>query len=224
MGKKVIPLNSGFSHSFIINDRKKILVDTGMNINFPVIMQQFKEVNVDPEDISLIIITHGHSDHFAHIFEYKKLTNAKIVCTKATADALNTGISSPVMAKTLFGNIFKKVFSGKLNNYKPVQAEIIIDKDTDLNNYGVSGKLLLTPGHTDCSLSIVLDTGEAIIGDILSRSFISSQKPVFSIFVKSSDEMRDSLKKLLNHNASVFYCGHGGPFDKDAVLKLLNRQ
>ena len=69
---KVITLKLGLANSFLIKQNGMILVDTGINVGTGTFIKLFAENGIDPKEISLIIITHGHTDHFAHISELKK--------------------------------------------------------------------------------------------------------------------------------------------------------
>jgi len=55
------------------------------------------------------------------------------------------------------------------------QVDIVLDreKEYDLKEWGVEGKVLHTPGHTPGSLSVVLDNEEAILMDMLALGDIA---------------------------------------------------
>ncbi len=46
---------------FIQTKNKKVLIDTGMNYKY--LKEKLEEINVDPSEIDIILITHTHSDH-----------------------------------------------------------------------------------------------------------------------------------------------------------------
>jgi glyoxylase-like metal-dependent hydrolase (beta-lactamase superfamily II) len=47
----------------------------------------------------------------------------------------------------------------------------------DMKAFGVDGKVVCTPGHTAGSISVVLSTGEAIVGDLLMGGMFRSGQP-----------------------------------------------
>lgn len=46
---------------YIQTKNKKVLIDTGMNYKY--LKEKLEEINVDPSEIDIILITHTHSDH-----------------------------------------------------------------------------------------------------------------------------------------------------------------
>ena len=46
---------------YIKTKNKKVLIDTGMNYKY--LKEKLEEINVDPSEIDIILITHTHSDH-----------------------------------------------------------------------------------------------------------------------------------------------------------------
>lgn len=46
---------------FIQTKNKKVLIDAGMNYKY--LKEKLEEINVDPSEIDIILITHTHSDH-----------------------------------------------------------------------------------------------------------------------------------------------------------------
>lgn len=63
----------GMINCFLIKGKTKhILVDTGVPKSEAKIIKQLKKHNIKLEDIGLIIITHGHIDHFGSAKELKE--------------------------------------------------------------------------------------------------------------------------------------------------------
>lgn len=90
----------------------------------------------------------------------------------------------------------------------------------DLSPYGVTGKVIYTPGHTDCSISVVLDSGHAIVGDIFIPSPYTGEVCLAYFAYSEESVLLDSVHKLLDL-AHIFYGSHGGPFTKDEIVKLI---
>lgn len=62
--------------SYITSSTTKILVDIGLNIKN--IENKLEEINVNPDDIDAIILTHTHSDHIAGLKAFHKKYNTKV--------------------------------------------------------------------------------------------------------------------------------------------------
>jgi glyoxylase-like metal-dependent hydrolase (beta-lactamase superfamily II) len=97
MEGKVIKVNFGFVNSYIIQDQGRALVDTGINLAPDRFERVFKELKIDPKTIDLIIITHGHSDHFAHIKQLKEMTGARVLCHEKAALFIKTGENAEIV-------------------------------------------------------------------------------------------------------------------------------
>jgi hydroxyacylglutathione hydrolase len=57
--------------------------------------------------------------------------------------------------------------------FQPHKPQYLTDDLSDLNQFGLNATLHHTPGHSDGSISIALDSGDIIIGDILKCGMMS---------------------------------------------------
>lgn len=223
MEQKVRQIKVGVSNAFLIGDKGNTLVDTGSILQENKISKIFRKLKMDPKNIDLIIITHGHLDHFGNIHKIKQLSSAKVLCHRNAMGAIREGKGAPVVARNFIGKIGKKSFPDHLGDYDGVNPDIIMEDTYDLMNYKVSGEVKYTPGHTDCSISVILDSGVAIVGDMLMAFPILSKKPFRSFFTNHEEKLDFNIKKLLMKNIKVFYAGHGGPFERISVMKLFEK-
>ena len=217
---KIITLKLGFANAFIIRDRGTILVDTGININKEKYIKMLAELEIDSKEIDLILITHGHVDHFGYAHELRKMTNAPILCHKNASYALQTAQNAPIIPRNELGNQVLKIIKNNLpSTVTSVHPDLVMDSKFDLNQYGISGQVIYTPGHTDCSVSVILNSGEAIVGDILVPSPFTGE-PCIAYFATNEEALLASVRNLLDQ-AHIFYGGHGGPFTKEEILRLI---
>lgn len=219
---KITTLSLGFSNALLIHgDDGAIMVDTGINVAQGGFVNLFHKLALDPQIIKLIIISHGHADHYAHANELKKLTRAPILCHKNAVEALRLSKNADIVPRNELGKYVFSVIKSNLPQAKQaVYPDIIIDSMMDLKPYGIDGKIMHTPGHTDCSISVVLSSGEAIVGDIIVPSFTTGEACI-AYFATDEGALFQSLHKLIQ-SAAVFYGGHGGPFYKEQIIKLIN--
>lgn len=211
------------SKGFLIMDKKSVLIDTSANISIKKLLNDLKSCNIVPKDLSLIIITHGHNDHFALLPKLKELTDAKVLCHPEARENLINGKNTTVKIQTKSGERLLKLFGAKDPDYPTgVEADILVKDEMDLKEFGVDAKVISTPGHTDCSLSIVTKNGEAIIGDFfLDMPF--TPKPSFSFVATDPFKMKESLKKLLDMGCNTFYSSHAKVYTRGQVEKLLTK-
>lgn len=218
---KIFTLELGFANAFLISDSKgTIIVDTGMKVTKEKFIEVFAQHGIDPANVNLIIITHAHVDHFDQSNELKELTGAPLLCHRNAVDALRAGKSTKVVARNALGEKVLQVMGRKVPiEAKPVEPDLVMDTEFDLSPYGISGKILHTPGHSDCSVSVLLDSGEAIVGDIVVPSFFT-REPSLAYFGNDEQALLTSVRRLLAE-AHIFYAAHGGPFTREVVAKLL---
>lgn len=106
--------------------------------------------------------------------------------------------------------------------FPSVQADIILDDNEFLlNEFGIDGKILFTPGHTPGSISVLLNTGEAFVGCLAHNNIIFTRRPGLPIFAEDPAKIKESWKILINQGAKIIYPGHGGSFSIERIIKYL---
>jgi hydroxyacylglutathione hydrolase len=213
---QVIPINLGMVNAYLIKSSKSILVDTGLHGSADRILKKISSEGINPKDVSLIVITHAHSDHTGSLKELKEATGAKVAVGKKDSDYLAHGMNFPVYSRK---PLFKIVswFLPRISVDGGVTPDIVIDSETDLGEYGAQGKIIPTPGHTQGSISVVLDSGEAIVGDLVSGGFLRKKKLQYPHFIHNQSILEESIKKIINLNPRIIFTGHGGPFEMEEV-------
>ena len=68
-----------------------------------------------------------------------------------------------------------------------------------LNDLGINGEIIYTPGHSDDSISLILDEGIALVGDLYDLN---------SAITFNDEKINNSWNKILSHNISKIYYGH----------------
>lgn len=216
---KITTLRLGFSDAFLIQDKATIIVDTGINVYLEKYLEIFAKLDINPKEIGLIIISHGHADHYGNAHMLKELTGAPILCHKNAVKALQTGYDEKIIPRNELGESVFNLIKNKLPKAdKTVEPDIVIDEEADLVPYGIRGKIIHTPGHSDCSISVILESGQAIVGDIMVRSPFTA-KPCLAYFATDEKALHLSVSKLVKE-AHIFFGGHGGPFTKDEALQM----
>ena len=69
-----------------------------------------------------------------------------------------------------------------------------------LHGVGIAGEILHTPGHSDDSVSLLLDDGRAFTGDLTDPMMVGPENP---------DIVRASWQLLKDRGATQIYAGHG---------------
>ena len=215
----------GFVDSYIIMGKSDeedqsswIIVDCGISGSEGRILDTLASLGGNPKKVSLIILTHAHQDHVGSVKELQMITGAKVAIQREDAKYLVEGISAKVTPVTGFAKFMARLIKHRPQGQKGgLMPDIIIENELDLNVFGVKGKAVSTPGHTEGSLSVFLDSGNCIIGDILGKSF---GRVATGMFCNNPEENRKSIGTIMDSNARYLYLSHSGKCTMDEVKKV----
>ena len=217
---EIIQFPLGRANAFIVRGQRPIVVDTGYPGSAPTIIDRLKENGIDPKSVSLILITHGHADHFGSAADLKKQTGAPVAVHKLDAEVLTKGEDPPLKPTGAIGRLFLSLMSKRgPAKAPPVKPDIIIENDIDLSKFGVEGRVIHTPGHTPGSVAVLLPGGKIIVGDTIMRGIVRSWQPHYPLFASNMFQLKESIKTILRKKPSKIYSGHGGPFNPKACLR-----
>lgn len=137
---------SRFVYIYIIEGEEICLVDSGVASSERIIIDYLREINRTPEEISSLILTHGHPDHIGAAQAIKEISGCSVASHSADKDWIeNTNqqfVDRPVPG-------FKDLVGG------PVKIDRIL-QDEDVLDLGEGLKLVVlhTPGHSPGSISL----------------------------------------------------------------------
>lgn len=94
---------------------------------------------------------------------------------------------------------------------------ILGDEEFSLGEFGIAGKVIPTPGHSPGSVSILLETGDAFVGDLAMNAFPLRLSPGLPIFAEDLQKVKNSWKLLLDYGAKMIYPAHGSPFTAEKM-------
>lgn len=197
-----------------------VLFDCGYPFFERLFKKRCAQNGVKPADIKLILLSHGHIDHIGGARALRELTGAPIAIDRRDAAALSTGRFGRLIPRTWLGWLTSLAANRQL--LPPgcrCEPDILLDGELELNQYGVAGRAFHTPGHTPGSLSVILDSGEAVIADAIMVNFPFLSEPSYPIYADDMDQVRDSVAKILALQPRVIYTAHGGPVTAEAVRR-----
>ena len=171
-----------------------VLIDTGVGISVDAIIENIKELGLDPGKLSTVILTHCHIDHTGGAHEFKRRFGARIVIHGLDATAVETG------DKVLTGASWYGI------DFAPLPVDVKLLKDEELLYFGTQSVVCLhTLGHTPASISLYLDKeGKRILfGQDIHGPFLAE-------FGANMHHWQRSMETLLSLNADILCEGHFG--------------
>ncbi|MBN1691442.1 MAG: MBL fold metallo-hydrolase [Dehalococcoidia bacterium] len=218
--QRVLEVRSTFVNAYIIHGERAVIVDAGVPGYDARILSVMERYEIKPSDISIILITHGHYDHYGSAAALKQKTGAPVAVHREDVEALRTGVNPKLIPIGLKGKIMVGM-SGllKMPEIDGMEPDILIEGDTDLAPYGLAGRIVPTPGHTRGSVSVFLEGGCAFVGDLIFGGLIRKRAPGFPYFGYDQAEIYRSMQKVLDFDPKIIYAGHGGPFTAPAVRR-----
>lgn len=217
---RVVPLSCGFVKAFLVRGERDLLVDAGTPGSASRILEGLAKAGADPRRLALVVVTHGHGDHTGALAEIARRSGAAVAVQAGDADYVRRGTSPPPNPRS---RLARAMLPAGKKAGEAVTPELVFDEVLDLARYGVDGKVLHTPGHTAGSASVVLESGEAIVGDLVLPLGILAGPPAVAFWAWSHAESLASIRRVLDERPTAIHTAHGGPFRPEALAKLVRR-
>jgi hydroxyacylglutathione hydrolase len=215
----------GFDHCYVIQDQGVIMIDGGAPNQARAFQKALERASIEPGEVQLIVLTHGHWDHIASAKDIKEITGAKIAMHQREKDCLEKSLKRGVPGVTAWGRIVSSISSMLLPlvHIPATDVDVILDDEgLSLAQYGIPGKVIHTPGHSMGSISVLLETGEAFVGDLAVSMFLLRLSPGLPILAEDLYRLKESWHLLLDEGAETVYPAHGKPFSADIIRKALS--
>jgi len=117
MSLQIHSLHLGINRCYLIKDKSWIMIDGGPPNKSRLFQKILTKLSIRPEEIQLIVLTHGDFDHVGSAKYIKKLTGAKLAIheldwnePEAVDFQLSTGCQSLGKHLTVFSGTFTEEF------------------------------------------------------------------------------------------------------------------
>ncbi len=135
-----------------------LLIDTGVDTDeaLAAMKAQIAEVGVDLKDISQIVVTHAHGDHYGLIARLKELTPARVLLHSLDAQHIgnhkNTEERLHEMEQWLHTNgapdELMPLFMQRMKSWSFPAPDVILQGNETISNGVVNLQVIWTPGHS----------------------------------------------------------------------------
>jgi ribonuclease/clavin/mitogillin len=166
----------------------KLLVDCGWPGTLPQFTAELKRKGITPKEIKYILVTHFHPDHGGLVQEFKDL-GAKLILMES-----QVGFIAPL----------KSLIKTKDISYKAIREDdnfnLKFNESREfIKSLGIAGEIIATPGHSDDSITLVLDDGFAFTGDLPPRFIVPDDDTV----------TQESWDRIYQHAVIKIFPAHG---------------
>lgn len=214
--EKIERIPCGNGNCYIIsNGENAILVDTYRKEYREKILNACK-----PYKMRLLVLTHGHMDHVQNAAFLSEKLQIPIAMCREDADLIKDNMLQPLKAQSIMGKIVLAVSvkSFRKDMIPFFAPDIWLSEGDSLDDYGISAKIMLLPGHTNGSLAIDVAEKYLIVGDALMNMFY----PSVSLLYHDKEVMLKSAEKISKLGERVIYFGHGKPLSNRTWVKEKN--
>ncbi|RXK55814.1 MBL fold metallo-hydrolase [Oleiharenicola lentus] len=215
----LIRIKGAISNCYLLLGERPVLVDTGAPGDLKRILAALKAVSLKPEDLALILLTHGHSNHAGCAAELRRRSGAQVALHIGDCPLVRQGRNGILAAQDTLGRVLRPFVDEQFEAFEP---DLIFREGISLETYGVKGKVLATPGHTPGSISVVLASGEAIIGDLLRGSVVWPNKSRPHWFCNDAESNGRSIVRLAREGLLRCHPGVYGSFPGTELGRYLS--
>ena len=215
LGPQAAGVYAQVSYAWIIyTENGVILIDTGMDQTGSIISEVLKKKGLSADDVHTILLTHGHTDHWAGVGAFPK---ARIVVGPGEAAM----IREEHKPKGIMPRILAKV-SPKIDPPSTIIEELSGDGTITID--GEQIQVICLPGHTGGCVAYLWNDILFCGDSIRNRDDGIDISP--AIFSDDTAQNRESLKKLLNYEFLRAADGHTGVIEnaKEKIAVFLGKE
>jgi glyoxylase-like metal-dependent hydrolase (beta-lactamase superfamily II) len=185
----IVNVGYGSTNYWVISaGRSRLLFDLGWPGTMGTLRANLRRMDVPREEIRYALASHYHIDH-AGLAQELKLAGIPLLVLEEQVSAI------PLM----------KQWTKPADNFVDITTHDNVpiscgESRATLKKIGIAGEIIHTPGHSDDSISLLLDDGSVFSGDLTHPSLAAEMQV---------DLVLASWETLRERGAATVYPGHG---------------
>ena len=184
-------LRYGMTNTFLISGESGyLLVDTDYAGTMSAFYSAIKQYDIKVSDISYVLATHYHPDHIGLVSELMK-QGVKLLVVDTQCPHIH--YSDEIFARD------KRLNYASINE---ADATVISCKGSRefLKSIGIHGEIISTASHSEDSVSLVLDEGVCIVGDLEPIDYLGGYE--------DNDSLKKDWELVMSYNPKLIYYAH----------------
>jgi len=194
-------------------DQGLMLVDAGWGVGTDIMVRALNEAGFAPQDLTLIVLTHAHFDHFDFANALQKQTGAKVAAHRADAPYIEEG-GPGIFPPGLGSWIHKREWLQKKRLHAPgVGVDVLLEGADILADWQV----IHTPGHTPGTISLFSENRKVLITGgwaVPGRSRMVNKRPkepLVGLISTDPQQLMNSRMRLARLDFQTLLCSHFPP-------------
>jgi glyoxylase-like metal-dependent hydrolase (beta-lactamase superfamily II) len=187
-----------------------VLIDPGPPGSERAVIASAQAAGLEPGDVRLILVSHGHLDHYGASAEIKAWSGAPVAAHPIAPEFSRDRRSALPPAQTLRGSLVRWFYLllAPLARPDPLEADVDLEDGTDLSPYGLEARTVHLPGHSPGSLGVLTAEDDLFAGDL----FVNYAVPSQPIYLSDTEAWHRSYQRIQGLAPRMVYVGHGEPF------------
>lgn len=184
---KIVHLKYGHTNTYFVGG---LLVDTDMPGTLPAFRRTLKKQGIAPDEIRFVLATHYHPDHVGLVGELMQ-NGVRLLLLDSQKPYVH---SSDAICARERGAHFVPIDENRAAVIPPEESRAF------LAGLGIAGEIVPTVSHSADGAALVLDDGNAFVGDIEPLAFLDGYA--------DNEDLRADWERILRAGARFIRYGH----------------
>jgi len=210
------------ANAYVISGEHHVLVDTGPARARTALLEGLAQIGIGGQDLALVLVTHAHASSAGNAAYLQRVFHVPVAVHGADAPILASGVDRKAGRGGVLRALGRSLVETRFDALAP---DVVFGRTLSLDPFGCQGTVVHAPGHTIGSSSVLLDTGDAIVGDLVTGGWFGGRvmpnRPTRPGVAELPGRVARSLALLARLGAQRLHPGTGGELRMSDVKRLV---